>query len=293
MKPALSAGKKKMHPPELITKTGLRQGLSKNTLETYSHCVEKFFHICCKNPYDLRKQDILEFIDRMIERNTPGNTINVYVNALKFFYEQVLHRRLTINIPIQKVPRRLPHFLQKEEVTLVLEHIENRKHRLMIALLYGTGMRVSELIHLKVQDFVFSSNYGWVRQGKGKKDRLFIIPEKLREELQQYIQQENISTEDWLFCGWKNAHYSDQSVREILKVAQGKAQLKQHVHPHMLRHSFATHFIENGYSVMELQPLLGHSKIETTMVYLHCASPKLLNVKSPFDSLPLTPPQSL
>lgn len=282
-----------MNTTELITKVGLRQGLSRNTLETYSHCVEKFFRTHPKNPYKLRKQDILEFMDGMIERNTPGNTLNVYVNALKFFYEEVLHRRLTMNIPFQKVPRRLPHFLQKEEVTLMLGHINNPKHKLMISLLYGTGMRVSELIHLKVQDFVFFSNYGWVRQGKGKKDRLFIIPEKLKEELQDYIITHNLSAEDWLFLGWKNNHYSDQSVREILKKAKKKSHLQQHVHPHMLRHSFATHFIENGYSVMELQPLLGHSKIETTMVYLHCAAPKLLNLKSPLDSLTETSPQSL
>ncbi len=282
-----------MNITELITKTGLRQGLSRNTLKTYCYCVERFFRICRKNPYALRKQDLLEYMDKLIEHNAPGNTVNVQINALKFFYEQVLHRRLTINLPIQKVPKRLPYFLQKEQVMLMLHHIDNPKHQLMIALLYGTGMRVSELTHLRVQDFVFSSNYGWVRQGKGKKDRLFIIPEKLKEKLQEYIISNNLSAEDWLFLGRENNHYSDQSVREILKNAKKKARLQQHVYPHMLRHSFATHFIENGNSVLELQPLLGHSKIETTMVYLHCAAPKLLNLKSPLDSLPETTPQFL
>ncbi|MBI2145731.1 tyrosine-type recombinase/integrase [Candidatus Woesearchaeota archaeon] len=271
-----------------ITKTGLRRGLSKNTLATYSHCVEKFFRICRKNPYELRKQDILEFMDKMIEQNVPGNTLNVQINALKFFYQEVLHRRLTINLPIQKVPRRLPHFLEKEDVIQLLAQITNPKHKLMITLLYGTGMRVSELVHLKVKDFFFLAGYGWVRQGKGKKDRLFIIPEILHEELMEYIKQQNLADEDWLFSSWKSRpqqSYSDQSIRAILNQARRTGNLRQHIHPHMLRHSFATHFIQNGYSPLELQPLLGHSKVETTMIYVHCAALRMLRVKSPLDSL--------
>lgn len=232
----------------------------------------------------MKKEDVLEFLDALIEQNAPGNTINVYVHALKFFYEQVLHRRLTINMPLQKKPRRLPEFLNKEEVARVFGAIENTKHRLLVSLLYGAGLRVSEVVHLRIKDFDFAGNYGWVRQGKGRKDRLFIVPQALKEELLAHIATENLASDDWLFRGRQDS-FSTQSVREILKKAWRKAQLQKRVHPHMLRHSFATHLIQNGYSVLEVQPLLGHSKIETTMIYLHLAAPQLLKVQSPYDVL--------
>ncbi len=268
----------------MIVKEGLRRGLSPRTIKTYCSCVERFFRRTHKDPYSMKKEDILAFLDGLIEKNAPGNTTNVYVHALKFFYERVLHRRLTLNIPLQKKPRRLPEFLNKEEVAHVLRTIENAKHRLLVSLLYGAGLRVSEVVHLRIRDFDFTGNYGWVRQGKGRKDRLFILPQALKEELLAHIAKESLAPDDWLFQGW-HGHFSTQSVRQILKKAWQKAQLQKRVHPHMFRHSFATHLIQNGYSVLEVQPLLGHSKIETTMIYLHLAAPQLLKVQSPYDAL--------
>ena len=128
-------------------------------------------------------------------------------------------------------------------------------------------------------------NYGWVRKGKCKKDRLFIIAEKLKKELIGYISKENISKNSWLFQGQKQHHISVMTVQKIIKKASKKAAINKNVHPHTLRHSFATHLIENGYDVASVQSLLGHNSSETTMVYLHMASPNMINVKSPFDSL--------
>jgi len=268
----------------MIVKEGLRRGLSPRTIKTYCFGVERFFRRTPKDPYSVKKEDVLAFLDSLIEKNAPGNTINVSVHALKFFYEQVLHRRLTLNIPLQKKPRRLPEFLNKEEVAHILSAIENAKHRLLISLLYGAGLRVSEVVHLRIKDFDFAGNYGWVRQGKGRKDRLFILPQTLKEELLAHITKENLAADDWLFRGWHGS-FSPQSVRQILKKAWQKAKFQKRVHPHMLRHSFATHLIQNGYSVLEVQPLLGHSKIETTMIYVHLAAPQLLKVQSPYDAL--------
>ncbi len=237
---------------EQLQKEAQRRGLSPRTITTYAYGINKFLrNFRHKELKAITKEDVKLYLDRFL--GCP-NTLNVNLNAIKFFFEQVLRRKLTLNIRFSKTRKRLPEFLTKEETISFLNAITNLKHELMIKLLYGTGMRVSELVNLKVKDLDFEHNYGWVRQGKGRKDRLFIIP-------------------------------SVSSIRAIVKQAKKDANLKKNVHPHTLRHSFATHLIQNGYTVTEVQPLLGHSRLETTMIYVHMASPNMLNVKSPLDGL--------
>ena len=271
-----------MFVPELITKVALRQGLSPRTIRTYCQCTEYFFRHYPKEPHQVNKNDIEQFIDKLLEKKAPGNTINVYLNALKFFYQQVLHKKLTVNIKYSKHTQYLPEFLTQEETKSLLEHIKNPKHHLIISLLYSTGFRVSEVLNLKVKDIQLEQNYGWVRQGKGRKDRPFIITQHLKPILQEWIK--NISPENYIFTGI-HGQYTASSIRQILKQARKKAKLTKNVHPHTLRHTFATHLLENGYALTDVQPLLGHSRIETTMVYTHLARPKLCNVKSPLDTL--------
>lgn len=279
-----------MFIPELIRKEGLRQGLRPRTIQTYQHSVEKFFRIFRKEPHTITKKDIQDHLDRLLGRNAPGSTINVHLNALKFFYEQVLHRRLTINIKFSKTRKSLPDCLTKEETIKLFNAIPNQKHKFMIKFLYSCGLRINEFCHLQVQDLHLNENYGWVRNGKGGKDRPFVIAQSIKEELQQWIKSHELTADSWLFPGYQGKPYSDSSIREILWAAKKKANIPKRVYPHLLRHSFATHFIINGYSVLELQPLLGHSRLDTTMMYVHTAAQHLLNVKSPLDSLLKTSP---
>lgn len=278
---------------EGIRKEGMRRGLSPRTIKTYFHCVQKFLRINKKELKFITKKDVENYLFGLMEKGRPGNTVNVYLNAIKFFFDKVLKRQLTVNITYSKTPKHLPEFLTKEEVVRLFEVIKNQKHLLMIKLMYATGMRVSELASLKVKDFEFDQNYGWVRKGKGNKDRLFVIAAKLKEELLMWIKEGKLDFEDWLFSGQGRGHISAQTIYVIVKRATKDAGIKKKVHPHTLRHSFATHLIQNGYAVTEVQPLLGHSKMETTMIYLHMASPNLLNVKSPLDSLKETANNSL
>ncbi len=233
----------------------------------------------------ITKREVQEYFDDFIEKGRPGNTINVHLNAVRFFFEEVLKKRLTVNIAYSKTPKRLPEFLTKDEVVRLLDSISNHKHKLMVAFLYATGMRVGELVSLKVRDFEFNQNYGWVRQGKGRKDRLFIIPQKLKGELLDWIEKQKLNSDDWLFTGYGTEHISTATIQAIVKDSTRKAKIFKKVHPHTMRHSFATHLIQNGYAVTEVQPLLGHSSLQTTMIYLHLAAPELLKVKSPFDAL--------
>ncbi len=166
----------------------------------------------------------------------------------------------------------------------LFDAIQNPKHSLMVRLMYSAGLRVGELVNLRVKDLEFDKSYGWVRKGKGNKDRLFILSESINQELLDFIAANSLAAHDWIFKG-RHAHLTTRTVYAIVRKASNLASLDKRVHPHTLRHSFATHLIENGYDVTRVQSLLGHNSTDTTMVYVHMASPEILNVRSPYDSL--------
>jgi integrase/recombinase XerD len=247
-----------MYVPELIRKWGLRKGLRHETIKTYVTCINKFLRIYGLDPRAVTKHDIVNYLDCLKKWDRSDSTINVHLNALKFLYEHVLNKKLTINIKHKRIRRQLPTCLTKEETGRLFDAINNPKHKLIVQFLYATGMRVSELVSLKVRDFEFDDNYGWVRDGKGGKDRLFIIAKKLKSELIEWISVNKLNSEDWLFPGQCSNHISTSTIEFIIKKAARKAKIRKNIHPHTLRHSFATHLIENGYAVTEVQPLLGH-----------------------------------
>ena len=275
----------------LIKKEMLRRGYSLRTINVYNYCINKFLKSCNKDIKKVNKSDIKEYLDKLVEKNKAGSSININLNALKFLFEQILNKKVTVKIKYSKLPKSLPIFLNKEEVVRLINSIKNEKHKLMIKLMYGAGLRVSELVKLKVNDLDLEENYGWVRHGKGNKDRMFIIAESLVNDLSDYIKMNNLSGDNWLFNSY-NGNISVRSVQVITKRAAKKAGISKKVHPHTLRHSYATHLIENGYDVASVQSLLGHNSAETTMVYLHIAPKRFINVKSPLDSLDLGNSQS-
>jgi len=272
-----------METSELILKEGNRRRLSPRTIETYQKCAEMFFRRYPIEPRKVTKKDIKDFLDELIVKNKAGSTIHIYLNALKFFFEECLGKKMRIDIKYCKRPKTLPLVLSKAEVKSLIENIGNHKHKIMISLMYSAGLRVSELLNLKVQDFNFKENYGFVRQGKGRKDRLFILAERLKAILLQICVGKK--KEDFIFVNNSGNQYSVRTIQEIIKKACKKARINKKIHPHTLRHSFATHLIENGYSVSEVQALLGHKSPETTMIYVHMATKNMLNIKSPLDSL--------
>ena len=269
----------------MIKKEGLRRGFSPKTIKTYVYCVKKFLVWYQRDIKKLRKKHVIKFLDILVARKYSGNTINVYLNSIKFLFGIILSRSAPIRFIYSKTPKTLPVVLTKNEVVRLIDVIENKKHRLMVELMYSSGLRVSELVNLKVRDFDFENNVGWVRKGKGNRDRIFIVAKKLREKLETYIINKDLSYNSWLFFGRKERHIHVRSVQEIVKKAGLKARILKGVHPHTLRHSFATHLIENGYDLGSVQSLLGHASTETTMRYVHMANPKLTNVKSPLDDL--------
>lgn len=235
---------------------------------------------CAKEPWQLSKKDVTEYLNYLAEHHS-GSTLNVALNAIRFVIQEIMHKNWKLGLKYSKKAKALPTVLTKEEVLRLISAIENPKHRFMISLMYSAGLRVSELINLKSSDFEFESNIGWVRHGKGNKDRMFMIAERLKDELRELV----ASTDSYIFTGNKHTNTSKETVFRIVKRAAKKAGITKNVHPHTLRHTFATHLIQNGYDVSAVQLLLGHSNTQTTMMYVHMASPKMISVKSPLDSL--------
>jgi|SRR3989344_3691014 len=268
---------------ELVKKEGRRRGLSNKTIITYCNCVDKFFRFNKKDPRKINKNDIREYLDLLLDKSRSGNTINVNLNAIKFLLKDVLGKRVTVNIKFSKVPKRLPTVLTKEEIKILINSIENEKHKLMVQLMYSAGLRVSELLNLKVQDLELEKNYGFVRGGKGNKDRMFIIARKIKEDLTGLIEKDKL--ENYLFYSNRKMPYNIRTLQEIVRKAAKDSKIRKKVSCHTLRHSFATHLIEDGYSINEVQSLLGHKSPETTLVYVHAASPNMIKVKSPLDRL--------
>src|SRR3989344_774409 len=248
---------------ELVKKEMFRRKYSERTIHSYLFFLRKFLRYCHKEPRKISKKDIKGYLEKLSAKNVSGSAINVNLNALKFMLENILNKRFMIKIRYSKTPKTLPSVLGKEEVFRLIKAIKNEKHRLMVRLMYG-----------------------FVRHGKGNKDRMFIIPDSLKEELIKYVKNKS-SYDSWLFESY-NGHISSRTLQVIIKKAAKEAKIKKNVHPHTLRHSYATHLIENGYDVTSVQSLLGHNSAETTMIYLHIAKPKMINVKSPLDSLQLS-----
>jgi integrase/recombinase XerD len=271
---------------ELMKKELLRRHYSPRTVESYSFCLKKFLLWCKdKEPRAITKRDVKTYLDELCEKNLAASTLNLHQQALKFALMNVLNKRFFFNMPFSKLSKRLPEVLTQEEVVKLFDAIENPKHSLMVRLMYSSGLRVSELVNLRVKNFEFDKNYGWIRRGKGNKDRLFVLSEFIKQELVEFIRSSGIDYDSLIFQGKIYGHLTTRTVYAIVKQASAKAGLGKGVHPHTLRHSFATHLIENGYDLVKVQALLGHSSPDTTMVYVHMASPDLLGVKSPYDCL--------
>jgi site-specific recombinase XerD len=257
----------------------LRRKMSPKTVKTYLQYVKQFLlENNDKEPKQFSKKDVREFLYHLEQKEVSGSTLNVAHNALRFMMIDVLHKACYLKIRYAKTPVRKPEYLTNEEVRRILSVIVNPKHKILVSLMYGAGLRVSEVTKLKVSDFSFEENIGWVRGGKGNKDRPFIIPQKLKEELKEICEKERT----WLFPG-RNTHLSIKSVQNIVEKAGIKASIKKRVHPHVFRHSFTTHLLEAGVDVSSVQSLLGHSRPETTLGYSHSLKPAFYKVKSPLD----------
>ena len=256
------------------------RGFSVLTVRNYSFFVDKFLNRINKNNADLTQDDAKLYLSEMFDTKSK-NTIMLASAALKFFYVEVLKKDFG-EVKIPKKDRKLPEVLNKEEVKMLIEGTDNLKSRLMISMLYSAGLRVSELVNLKVDDINLNESTGWVRKGKGSKDRLFAMSPTLAQELREYVKDKG---NKYVFS--KDEPLTTRNIQKIISGTKKRAGINKKVTPHTLRHSFATHLLENGTDIRIIQQMLGHSSLNTTQIYAHVSTDMIKKVKNPLDTLSL------
>lgn len=261
-----------------------RRRCSDKTVKAYLYWIHRFMKYSGKTLDKISKKDVQEFLFHLDEKELAGNTMNVAHMSLRFLFEEVLDKRIWIDIKYSKTPEKIQRFLTKEEINKLLNSIENWKHRLMIELMYSAGLRVSEVINLKVRDLVFEEDYGFVRGGKGNKDWVFVLAKIVKEKLKNLIEIESLSSGSYVFVSNRGGKYNLRTLQQIVKKAAKKSGIKnfKEVHCHTLRHSFATYLIENDYTLTDVQASLGHKSPETSLTYTHCNG-RMIGIKSPLD----------
>lgn len=266
---------------QLTTELRLR-GFSPKTVDTYLFHNKRFLDFIGKTPESVEEHDIKQYLAHLLSvQQASPSTVALAKAALKFFYDEVLGKNL-VTMKTPKIPKKLPVVLTPEEVVRLFAHTKTEKSKLMLMLLYASGLRVSELVNVKKNDLELDKNVLWVRKGKGGKDRLVILSQSLAQRLAAY--REKVT--DYLFPG-RNGCLSTRNVQKIIRLAAEKADIHKKVSPHTLRHSFATHLLSKGTDIRMIQELLGHANLQTTQIYTHITDEEKRKVKSPLDDLDL------
>lgn len=260
---------------------------SKNTIKTYSDALQIFFKFnATENLEQLTIEHLIKFNnEHILKNNYSASYQNQVINAIKLFYRNRFNRTMEVDF-IQRPRRekRLPNVLSKSEVKSILESPINLKHRAMLSLIYACGLRRSELLNLTLKDVLSDRHLLFIRQSKGKKDRMLPISDKLITMLREYYRA--YKPKIWLFEGQNpGEQYSERSLQLVLNQALNKARINKPVTLHWLRHSYATHLLENGTDLRYIQELLGHTSSKTTEIYTHVSTHSIQKIKSPFDDL--------
>ena len=261
------------------------EGFSQSTIDTYMNMLEIFLGFIQKDASEVTIEDVRNFqFNFWVKHKYSNATQRQFIAALKHLMSFITNEQLEVEaLVLPKKENKLPKVLSEQEVMLILTHVSNLKHFLILSLLYSAGLRISELINLRIEDIDTDRQQVHIRRGKGRKDRYVGLSKHLLPLLQQYMMQYKPDT--YLFNGQNKLQYTASSVRKLLKRTAEKAGIKKHVHPHMLRHSYATHLLESGIDIRYIQELLGHHKPETTMIYTHVTTKQLKEIKNPLDNL--------
>ncbi len=270
---------------EQFNRTLRLKGYSENTIRTYNAMFIKFLKVFKdREPEQITTDQIRRFLLWMIDtKGISSSYQNQLINAIKFYYEHVLKRsRQVYQLERPKKEKRLPGVLSLDEVQRLLGEINNTKHQAIISMIYSSGLRISELINLRISDIDSSRMQIRVVQSKGKKDRMTLLSEKMLVLLRTYFKR--YKPRHWLFEGQTGGKYSKTSIQKVFHKAKKAAGIRKHATVHTLRHSFATHLLESGTDLRYIQELLGHGSSKTTEIYTHVSTRKLSNIKSPLDS---------
>jgi len=256
------------------------RNFSKNTIHSYLYYITELLKITSKSPREINADDVKAYLVSLADGGFSASTLNCAYSALKFYFEKVLQRKFFVNLPRAKKEKKLPVVLAKKEIEKMIDVTSNQKHKCILSMLYGCGLRISEVVKIKMSDIDCEQMMLRVRQAKGNKDRRTILPEKIITILN--MQKKIKKADDYLFTSRDGQNpLNVMSVNKIVKQATDKAGINKNVSAHSLRHSFATHLLENNVNIRYIQELLGHARLETTQIYTKVTNPSLKNIKSP------------
>lgn len=269
-------------PEEYLQKLELKK-YANNTVKTYVACFEAFInHYKQYEMLEINEDLIRKYLQKLIQEGKSNSYVNQAVNSIKFYYEVVLgmpNRFYSIERP--RSENKLPKVISQEEVLAIIKATKNIKHKCIVSLLYSAGLRRSELLNLKITDIDSKRMLIRVEGAKGNKDRMTLLSRSLLEDLRVYFKE--YKPKNWLFESPDGKPYAPTSVVKIIKKSSGIAKVNKNVTPHTLRHSFATHLLENGTDLRYIQALLGHSSSKTTEIYTHVAVNSFKAIKNPLD----------
>jgi len=262
------------------------KGYSTKTCKVYLGHINRFLFFSGKKVEQIDESNVQKYLLYLLEnQNNSHSYVNQALSAIKFLAVNILKRDdLVINIPRTKKEHKLPDVLSQREVVKILSSIRNDKHRAILALTYSAGLRVSEVVSLKVEDIDSDRKLIHVKQGKGRNDRYTVLSEIALKILQQY--RKKYAPSDWLFPGPElDKHLTERTVQKVFEKACSKAGINKQVSVHTLRHSFATHLLEGGTDIRYIQELLGHKSTKTTEIYTHVTERDVRRIQSPLDRL--------
>jgi integrase/recombinase XerD len=265
---------------ELETELRLR-GFSERTVKTYLYVNQKFLDFHQKEVKLIEENDVRKYLAYLIsDKKLTNSSIALVKAALKYYLDEILKKNI-VNFKTPKIARKLPQILTKQEVFKLIKSINHQKSKLIVKLLYSSGIRVSECLNLRVDDLEIGNKIGWVRGGKGAKDRMFILSKNICDDLLEFVHGKS----GYIFCGSNGKPLTPRNVQKIVKLASRKAGIMKDITPHKLRHSFATHLLESGTDIRIIQELLGHANLQTTQIYTKVSQEQMRKITSPLDTL--------
>lgn len=252
---------------------------SPKTIKSYQRYIRDYLSYKKVDFGQVNEEDIRSFLIARQAGGASASTAVLCLNAIKFFYRDVVGVSETINIKTMKRPRKLPIVLSRDEIRRMIDGCSNLKHRLLLSLAYGAGLRVSEAVRLRVRDMDLEGLTIHIKQAKGRKDRLTVFPERLKPRMSDYIKEKR--ADDYVFASERGGRLTEATAQKVFYQCLKRAGIGKQATFHSLRHSFATHLLENGVDIRYVQELLGHQNIRTTMGYTHVTNPGLKSIKSP------------
>lgn len=272
---------------EIYLDTLIRERYSGNTLREY----HSKFILFAKSIYpkkcdEITEAEVNEYITKISSDKISEALINAVINAIKFYYQKVIYLP-EFKIERIKRPRKvmlLPKVLSVQEIDRMLRATHNLKHTTLLYAIYGHGLRLNEVLNLRLEDILWDRNQVFIKKGKGKKDRYINMSQEFKTMMSVYVHE--YKPKHWLFEGQQpNSQYAERSVQEVVKQAAQKANINKRVTPHTLRHCFATHLLDSGTQLPYIKELLGHKDLKTTMIYTHITTSSIEKVVSPLDNL--------